>query len=158
MTYRYLILSDSHRATGVLEQILMAAEAEGRSDGVIHLGDGYTDLDAFEHALPPIIRVPGNCDRMPWNTPSDRLILPVDLHGTRVLLTHGHLLGVRQDTDVLKARARAENCRAALYGHTHRPHLAEEDGVLILNPGAAMDHHYAFLLIGSDGSVSAELR
>ncbi len=157
MTHRYLVLSDSHRATGVLEQILMADRATGRTEGIIHLGDGYTDLDSFQGHLPPVIRVPGNCDRTAWNISQDQMILTVDLNGVRVLLTHGHLLGVRNDTAVLKARAMAEKCRAALYGHTHRPHLSEEDGILILNPGAAMDHHRAYLFIGDDGSVSAEL-
>ena len=158
MTRRYLVLSDSHRATGVLEQILMAAEAEGSLDGVVHLGDGWDDLKSFERHLPPIVRVPGNCDRTAWNISQDQLILAVELNGVRVLATHGHLLGVRQGTQVLKARALAEKCRVAMYGHTHTPCLKEEDGVLILNPGAAMDHHYAYLFIGGDGKVSAELR
>lgn len=157
MTHRYLVLSDSHRATGVLEQILMAAEAGGKTDGVIHLGDGYDDLRSFERHLPPVIRVLGNCDRTPWNISQDQLILTAELNGVRVLATHGHMLGVRQGTDVLKARAMAEKCRVAMYGHTHTPLLKEEDGVLILNPGAAMDHHYAYLFIGDGGEVSAEL-
>lgn len=156
MIRRYLVLSDSHRATGVLEQILMAAEADGRPDGVIHLGDGYDDLRSFERHLPPVIRVPGNCDRTPWNITQDQLILTAEVNGVRILATHGHTLGVRQGTDVLKSRALAEKCRAALYGHTHIPCLKEEDGVLILNPGAAMDHHYAYLFIDG-GRVSAEL-
>ena len=157
MTRRYLVLSNSHRATGVLEQILMAAEADGKPDGVIHLGDGYDDLRPFEWHLPPVIRVPGNCDRIPWNISQAQLILTAEVSGVRVLATHGHTLGVRQGTDVLKARAMAEKCRVAMYGHTHTPFLKEEDGILILNPGAAMDHHYAYLFIGDGGEVSAEL-
>ncbi len=158
MSRRCLVLSDTHRATGVLEQILMAAESEGKADCVIHLGDGFGDLDAFKRHLPPIIRVPGNCDPMPWNTPQETYILTADLFGVRALMTHGHMLGVRQDTAILKARAMAEKCRVAMYGHTHRQEKKEEDGVLILNPGAAMDHHWAWLIIEDDGGVSAELR
>lgn len=158
MIHRYLVLSDSHRATGVLEQILMAARDEGRLDGVIHLGDGYNDLRSFERHLPPILRVLGNCDPKPWNISMDQLILKAVLNGVRILATHGDGLEVKQGTDILKNRAIAEKCRVAMYGHTHKPLLKEEDGVLILNPGAAMDHHYAYLFIGDGGEVSAELR
>ena len=158
MTARYLVLSDSHGARDVVGLILMAAEAGGRLDGVIHLGDGYHDLDPFEAALPPVIRVPGNCDPEFWNAPPDRMTFPAELHGARVLMTHGHRLGVKRDTDVLLARAALEKCRAALFGHTHSPLLRQDGDVLLLNPGAAMDHRYAFLNILDGGKITAELR
>ena len=37
---RVLVVSDSHGMIGRLGNILMAAEAEGPLDAVIHLGDG----------------------------------------------------------------------------------------------------------------------
>ena len=36
--------------------------------------------------------------------------------------------------------------------------LREDGGILLLNPGAAMDHHWAFLDISDDGRISATLR
>ena len=60
---RVLVVSDSHGMIGRLGNILMAAEAEGPLDAVIHLGDGYCDLDEFaQNGLPPRYQVAGNCD------------------------------------------------------------------------------------------------
>ncbi len=162
MTDRYLVLSDRHGFSDGLGIILMAAEAKCRSDrrrfaGVIHLGDGYRDLDPYEASLPRVIRVPGNCDHAFWNAPPDMLTFSAELSGVRALLTHGHRLGVKQGTDALVYAAASLKCRAALFGHTHSPLLREEGGILLLNPGAAMDRRYAFLDIGDDAKVSAEL-
>lgn len=50
----------------------------------------------------------------------------------------------------LLADARASNVQAVLYGHTHMAHCQQEDGLWILNPGAASWG-------GSAGLITAEL-
>lgn len=149
---RMLVVSDSHGFTGRLGNILMAAEAEGPLDGVIHLGDGYSDLAEFSGELPPLYQVAGNCDMGRTDTQD-----VVELGGARLLLTHGHLFRVKLGLHGLLGRAAEEKAFAALYGHTHRQKCETRQGILLLNPGAAMDGRYAILTISRLGAVEAKL-
>ena len=149
---RVLVVSDSHGYTGRLGNILMAAEAGGRPDAVIHLGDGYHDLAEFSEELPPIYQVAGNCDLGRTDTQD-----VIALGGARLFVTHGHPFHVKLGLSQLIARAAEEKAYAALFGHTHRPFLENRNGILLLNPGAAMDGHYAILHISPLGAVEAEL-
>ena len=149
---RVLVLSDSHGYTGRLGNILMAAEAGGRPDAVIHLGDGYHDLAAFAADLPPVYQVAGNCDL--GHTDYQDVL---SLGAARVFVTHGHLFHVKLGLDALLARAAQEKAFAALFGHTHRPFCETRSGILLLNPGAAMDGHYAVLTVSCLGAVDAQL-
>ena len=60
------------------------------------------------------------------------------LGGVNVLITHGHLQGVKT-TLSLRALCGAGRWDAAwcCSGHTHRPTLEERDGILLMNPGTA---------------------
>lgn len=150
---RVLVVSDSHGMIGRLGNILMAAEAEGPLDAVIHLGDGYCDLDEFaQNGLPPRYQVAGNCD-----LGRDGQQEIITLCGARLLLTHGHRYQVRQGVESLLGEARQEKVQAALYGHTHLQKCQWEGGLLLLNPGAAMDGRYAILRINRLGAVEAQL-
>ena len=152
---KYLVLSDSHGETGTLERILLAAGYGEKLWGVIHLGDGFGDLDRYEHLLPPVLRVKGNCDF--WvSTPGENALVTA-VEGVPMLLTHGHLLQVRQGTDVLLSAALSQGCRAALYGHTHVQKMAWRNGVLLMNPGAACHGKYAVLRIDARGGIAPEL-
>ena len=103
---RVLVVSDSHGMIGRLENILMAAEAEGPLDAVIHLGDGYCDLDEFaQNGLPPRYQVAGNCD-----LGRDGQQEIITLSGARLLLTHGHRYQVRQGVESLLG----EKCQGLL--------------------------------------------
>ena len=151
---RYAVLSDSHGETGVLETLFMRAEAEGPLDGVIHLGDGWRDLARFEHDFKTILRVRGNCDGY---SISGESVLVTEVEGVPMLLTHGHTLGVKQGTDGLLACAIKNGCAAALYGHTHIPLMRTKAGILLLNPGAAMNGRFAILKIYENGALDAQL-
>ena len=53
-------------------------------------------------------------------------------------MTHGHKHGVKTNTAMLIAEARAMHAQAALYGHTHVAECYEtEDGMWVLNPGSS---------------------
>ena len=54
----------------------------------------------------------------------------------RALLTHGHYYGVSVGMERLKEEARARGCDIAMFGHTHRPYLSQEEGLTVLNPGS----------------------
>lgn len=150
MSARLLILSDSHGYAGELSNILMRAESMGPLDGVIHLGDGYRDLESYMDFLPPVVRVAGNCDFC-WEEKE----LFTRQFSAPLLLTHGHTHGVKAGLAEYRLYARRLNARAALFGHTHTPYLSEEDGLLLLNPGAAANGRFALMtLSGNDAKAT----
>ena len=146
------VVSDSHDAVGRLGGLLMAMEAGGPLDAVIHLGDGYHDLDEYRAHLPAVYQVAGNCDWMHCDT-EDLLVLS----GARILITHGHSYQVRLGLDSLLGQAIEDRAQAALYGHTHVPRCEWRNGILLLNPGAAQDGRYAIRTINRLGAVDAQL-
>ena len=54
----------------------------------------------------------------------------------KVLLTHGHYYYVNSGIRHIKREAIARGIDIAMFGHTHRPMLEQEDGVVVLNPGS----------------------
>jgi putative phosphoesterase len=114
-------------------------------DQVIHLGDLQADTDGLAHVYPklPICTVPGNCDG--WTT--DPLKKLITLQGKRVLLSHGHLWGVKSSYDAAIADARASRADILLFGHTHVALCQQlEDGLWMLNPGSSRSS-YGLILI-----------
>ncbi len=154
---RIAVFSDSHCNTGRLSNLLMMLEAEGPIDAIIHLGDGSRDLgwvaEETGATLPPIYQVAGNCDFMQPGT-----LDFVTLNGAKLMLTHGHLYGVKQKgAEALLPTALENGVNAALYGHTHVQKCETRNGILLLNPGAAQDGHCALLQINRLGAISPKL-
>lgn len=145
---RILVISDSHGYRQKLGTLLMKAESTGELNAVVHLGDGYLDMKPYEEHLPPLYVTPGNCD-------GDRgTVLCPELDGVKVLMTHGHALHVKMGLDALLMRAVREEATVALFGHTHRPFCQERAGVLLVNPGAAMNGHFAVLTVENGGAYA----
>lgn len=110
-----------------------------RPDAVIHLGDYVRDARELMRHYPgiPLYNVPGNCDYYSSDYDS-RPTITVNLAGVRLMLTHGHLQGVKEGTSRLIAEARKMRVAAVLYGHTHIADCRrEDDGLWVLNPGTA---------------------
>lgn len=129
---KILVFSDSHR---FLSGMVQAIEEE-KPDQVIHLGDLMGDAEelSWRFQTLPICMVPGNCDG--WTTHA--LKKQITLDGVRILLSHGHLWGVKGSYDAAVADARACQADILLFGHTHRPLCRQlEDGLWMLNPGSA---------------------
>ena len=132
---KILVFSDSHRALSFMRLCIEKI----RPDAMIHLGDHYADGENIHLEYPEIrfYQVPGNCD-MYSAPPFAREMLIQRLGGVDFYLTHGHIHRVKQSLFDLLRNARACKCQAALYGHTHIPDCyQEEDGLWVLNPGAA---------------------
>lgn len=148
---KILVFSDSHRSlTGMYEAI----EAHC-PDQVIHLGDLQQDAREVSLAYPklPFCTVPGNCDG--WTT--EALKKQITLAGTRILLSHGHLWGVKRGYDAAVADARACGADILLFGHTHRPLYRQlEDGLWMLNPGASPASYGLILLEGRQIGCSVQ--
>ena len=151
---KILVFSDSHRSRAGMYDAILAH----KPDQIIHLGDLVEDAEELSYVYPklPVCMVPGNCDRYrcpPWVQPR----LCYDVCGVRLFMTHGHKHGVKTNTAMLVAEARAMHAQAALYGHTHIQRCEIQNGILLLNPGAAMDGHGALLEIDRHGAVSAAM-
>lgn len=128
---RIVVISDSHRRTGVIDKIL-SSQPEARH--VFFLGDNTADMEDFEILYPDksFHIVCGNCDYL-----SSFPTFGVEtLKNNRILYTHGHTLSVKYGTDTLLRTAKENNCNIALFGHTHVSRILYEDGVYLVNPGS----------------------
>ena len=127
---KVLLVSDTHGRDQTIEQ---AVYAEAPFDALIHCGD----VEGREYYIEAIAQCPctivaGNND---FFSDLPREVI-VDLEGTRVLVTHGHNYGVSLDPGGLMDEARFRECQAVFFGHTHRPLITEENGILAANPGS----------------------
>ncbi len=126
----------------------------------LFLGDGERDLAAVRERFPalPYYAVRGNCDLR--SSLSSSLVCAIG--GARFLVCHGHLLQVKYEPglDTLLAAARQAGASVALFGHTHRPFCAEEESVLLLNPGTiGRVAHPAYAVLNlENGTVYPELK
>ena len=99
---------------------------------ILHAGDvgGDAILDELE-VIAPVLAVYGNTD-----TPFDpRLAESIErtIGGVSIHVSHGHEVGSPTPARLLARYA----AQVIVYGHTHRQHVAEVDGRLVINPGAA---------------------
>ena len=141
---KLLIFSDSHGRKGKVKKIL---EQHGNADGIIFLGDGEKDLELLPLENEAFLyQVRGNCDRESL----EAVTLIKEIAGVRFYITHGYEQGVKYGLGKLAAFARQENCKAALFGHTHRAHLSEEEGVFLFKPGSAANGDYGVILIDGE--------
>ncbi len=118
------VISDTHG--------LLRAEALRELQGVdliIHAGDvGDPDiLDALGE-IAPVRAVRGNTDLADWAR-SLPLTDAVEWGGLTFYVLH--------DLGELGLDPAASGFRGVISGHTHRPSLSEDNGVLFLNPGSA---------------------
>ncbi|KPJ76676.1 MAG: hypothetical protein AMJ54_10810 [Deltaproteobacteria bacterium SG8_13] len=121
---------------------------------IVHAGDiGHPDILVALGRLAPVTAVRGNMDSGTWAT-----ALPVmefvEFQSLRLCVLH--------DRDRLDFEPRRAGIDAVVSGHTHRPHLSDEDGVLFINPGSASDPRHRHpptvaLLEVVDGHFSARL-
>jgi putative phosphoesterase len=118
------VISDTHG--------LLRAEAVDALEGVdliIHAGDvGDPGILASLAQIAPVRAVRGNMDRLDWAE---------DLPETDVVEFGKLRFYVLHDLGTLDLDPSASGFRAVISGHTHRPSLTEDRGVLFLNPGAA---------------------
>jgi putative phosphoesterase len=118
------VISDTHG--------LMRPEAINALDGVtmiIHAGDiGTPEVLEALHAIAPMVAVRGNNDKGEWAHA---------LPETEVVEVGNVVLYVLHDVKALDLDPAAAGFHAVISGHSHRPAMAERQGVLFLNPGSA---------------------
>ena len=144
------LISDTH---GLLRPEALAALA-GVAE-IIHAGDiGTPEIITGLCAVAPVHAVRGNNDRGPW---ADEL--PLRLQLTRM----GVQVHVLHDLNELAADRQREGFDVVVAGHSHKPGVAERDGVLIVNPGSAGPRRFKLpVTIGyltiTNGTARAEIR
>ena len=117
------ILSDSHGHPDAVAEVLRRV----RPDGVLFAGDGLRDLSYIEIPNNALWAVQGNCDGM--SLPmiiGGSLCIPTEeelilWEGLRILLCHGHRLGVKSGLSVAAAHAARRGADVLVFGHTHEP-------------------------------------
>lgn len=128
---RIVVISDSHGRTGAIDKVLFS---QPEAKHVFFLGDNVRDIEDFEFLYPDksFYTVAGNCD---YN-----VFLPTtgikEIEGVKIFYTHGHTFGVKSTTAHLLKTAKQNECKIALYGHTHIADTVYEDGVYLVNPGS----------------------
>lgn len=127
---KILVVSDTHRKN---ENYLKALEQAGKVDMVIHCGDAEgSEYLIGEAAGCPLQIVLGNNDFFS-SLPHE---IETEICGKKVWITHGHNYYVSMENELLKQEARSRGVDIVLYGHTHRPVVEIEDGLVTMNPGS----------------------
>jgi uncharacterized protein len=149
-TQRIGLISDTHG--------LLRPEARFALNGVsriIHAGDicNAEVLEQLEE-IAPVIAVRGNNDRGEWAAVLREKEV-VEVGGVKVYVVHD-----LHDLDIDPA---AEGIKVVISGHSHKPSVKKEKGVLYVNPGSAGPRRFrlpislGFLEV-SDGEAKAELQ
>ena len=147
---KILAISDTH---GKLDKVRDIWEKLTDIDLIIHAGDFRHDGEKLSLELDvPVVAVRGNCD---GGGRDDFEIVETEYGG--ILVTHGHTENVKYRLDNLIYRAMEHDCRAVVFGHTHRSLIEEESGIRLINPGSltlprdGSDGSYAIIRTSGDG-------
>lgn len=118
------VLSDTH---GYLDDAV-ATTMRG-ADLILHAGD-IDRPDVLENlaSLGPVVAVRGNMDWGPWSRhlPDEEI---VEAGAVRIYMIH--------DLTRISLVPETADIRIVISGHTHRPEMVMNNGVLYLNPGSA---------------------
>ena len=127
---KILIVSDTHRRN---EKYIEVLERAAPVDMVVHCGDieGSEYLIA-EAAGCPVQMVVGNNDFFS-DLPREKEFY---IGKYKVWLTHGHNYYVSMNNDFLKQEARSREVDIVMFGHTHKPLVDIEQGLITVNPGS----------------------
>lgn len=154
---KILVVSDTHRNFAILDKIV---NRNLDSDLIIHLGDGENEARDIQSMHPqiPLVYVKGNCD---YGFHRDYQV--VTACGYKIFCCHGHAFEVHTGLQQLVSRAKAEDCKIALYGHTHLHRTEFIDDVFVMNPGSPdsprnhNDPTYGVINLTSDGKIEMNI-
>jgi putative phosphoesterase len=118
------VISDTH---GLLRP--EAIDALKGSDLILHAGDiGKPEILTALNQLAPVVAVRGNNDRGAWvDAIPEQQTLTIEQVGV-------HILHIAQQLDL---GAQTVDVQVVISGHSHKPRIAEQGGILFVNPGSA---------------------
>ncbi len=118
------VISDTH---GILRPQVKSIFAG--CDQILHAGDvGGADVLEDLARIAPVTAVRGNMDHGSW---SNRL------PGVEMVTIEGVFFYILHDLHHLDLLPTVAGIHVVVNGHTHRPKIWKEDGVIYLNPGSA---------------------
>ena len=128
-----------------------AIESQPDAEAIIFLGDGHRDFEYCKQFIGDkrIYSVKGNND-FNCEYPLRQIITE---NNENIYITHGHYEYVKSSLSGLLIRARENNCKIALYGHTHRQQTDYCDGIYTFCPGALYDDEYGVIDITDKGII-----
>lgn len=130
---RILILSDTHGDIGRARQVYAKLQTQSPVDLLIHCGDTYQDaIKLSEETGVKSVWVKGNTD----GAFSEKDYAIVETECGNLFVTHGHMQKVDFSMQTLYYTALEYDCRAAIFGHTHRAVFTETGGISLMNPGS----------------------
>lgn len=124
------------------------------AERIIHAGDiGSPNVIERLATIAPVVAVRGNNDRGAWAE---------NLPETLLLDVRGHSIYVLHDLAQIDLSPRAAGVDVVISGHSHKPEIAQRDGVLFVNPGSAGPRRFRLpvaiaVLYVADDSVHAEI-
>ncbi len=150
---RLVVFSDSHGNPALIRRAAEEHFDALDTAGIVHLGDGYSDIATVNTRNLPVWCVRGNCDEsiFAFRDSSDMPAreLTIEIEGWHILLMHGHALGVKNGWERAAAYAHGRGADILMFGHTHImfekyiPAGSDVAGVItqrpmyIFNPGTA---------------------
>lgn len=149
---RIIVVSDTH---GSPDLLLSAVRQAGRTDMLLHLGDGVRDCAALERAYAgEVWKVRGNCDF----ATSDEYEHFLPLNGAAIYMTHGHLFNAKVTLNKLWYKGSEMGADIVCFGHTHVPLLEKQGTLTLLNPGSLKNVRTYGLIEIDGGKVNINLR
>lgn len=135
------VISDTH---GLLRP---EAKAVLRTcDTIIHAGDiGKPDVLEELGQIAPLRAIRGNVDVWATDMPDTDI---VEIDGRRLYLLH--------DVNTFAVEPVSEGIDVVISGHSHKPKISEENGVLYLNPGSAGPRRFTLPVSLALLTISAE--
>lgn len=135
------VISDTH---GLVRPEAKAALE--RCDAVVHAGDiGKPEVLEELRSIAPLTAIRGNVDKWATEMPDSAV---VEIEGRRLYVLH--------NVKELDVDPCAEGFDAVISGHSHKPNIVEEHGVLYLNPGSAGPRRFSLPVAVAILEVSPE--
>lgn len=125
---RYLVVSDSHGDKEILLKLI--ENFFDQVDAMFHCGD--SELSADDEVFAYFSTVTGNCDYEPAFKEERTFSFGTD----KILLAHGHLLGVSFGLDSFLKEMDRVKANLGFFGHTHQLGVEKIAGKIVLNPGS----------------------
>jgi hypothetical protein len=140
------VISDTH---GLLRT--EAREALRGSELILHAGDlGTAEVLRDLERIAPVVAVRGNVDVQEWAK---------QLQTVEVAECEEKSFYILHRIADLKLKPKAAGFAAVIFGHSHRPAIEWQDGVLFFNPGSAGPRRFSLpVTIGKIEIVDGELR
>ncbi|HLB21131.1 MAG TPA: metallophosphoesterase family protein [Solirubrobacteraceae bacterium] len=131
------ILADTHLPRGRRRLPDQCLERLRSAELILHAGDISTSsvLDELSALGPPVVAVHGNVDE---GALVKRLPAQLEVEVDRVRLAMTHDAGAARGR-LARLRKRFPRAHAVVFGHSHIPLHAAEDGFQIFNPGSPTD-------------------